>query len=129
MDSLCSDTSFMKLLIFLFSLNALAAETCIKDPKMDYQKQFGLTKVENWQADEMKLNDDQLADLNLTTEEQCGAKGCEGALYWQKEKGCFKRVLFYEGSLKILTSKNGRLKDIQIGKKIYKYSLLSGQYE
>lgn len=120
----------MKYLIFLFCFNAYAAtSSCIEDPKADYQKEFSLPKIENWKVMEVELKKDQLPDLNITTDEQCGAKGCEGALYLQKEKGCFKRVLFYNGSLKVLPAVGSPMAQIQVGQKIYKYNSRGEKYE
>jgi hypothetical protein len=117
------------LIIYLFSFSALADRSCIKNPLADYQIQFSLPSTVQWRASKIELKKNSLGDINLTTEEQCGSRGCEGALYWQKEKDCYERVMIYEGTIAVIAPLGVKFADIEVNGAIHRYNTLRGKYD
>lgn len=115
-------------LLLIFASNVANADPCIRAPKEHYLKEFS-SKSLSVRSEEIQLNSDDLPDYKLTSDEQCGAKGCEGIVYLQTEKGCFADVLLFNGSLRVNQKKKGPYREIQVGTRTYKFNPLRQKYE
>lgn len=114
-------------LVFLFlSLNCLA---CVSDLKEDFKKTFDLKTDLQWRIQSVKLNRDELEDFFVTSEEQCGAKSCEGILYLQEKKNCFVNVRLVEGSFSLDSKITGGFHNIKINSRTYRFNRWKNRYD
>ncbi len=100
------------ILFFVFGLPSFAAKACEKDPTIDYRSLYQTTKNGPLIGFDLNLNDKGVVLKILASEASCGGRSCEYAGYVKDSNGCYLRVLFFHGSIKLGSANADGLKKI-----------------